>query len=297
MASALYIANESITAIVGKMAGKRLQIRQTAKAALPAGAVLGGIIMDEKALSETLQQLSGQIKGGLGDVRVVIGGSQIYCKRSVVPKMPKRKLLEWEVSEFTDVDTENDELIYDCLILSDLGVNQGNSALLCAARRSLIASYAELFQSIKIKLGCIEPAVSAMQKLIGQLEATREATSIVLNMDGNSLEATLFVKGEFRISNRMRLIAARGTAESTAEISRMVSSIIQFNLSERSGEAVHQVLVLGSRPEEQAMLNSIQTAYDLPTSVLTDGGNAIAAPNDGFVLADYAFAAGTLIGI
>ena len=77
----------------------------------------------------------------------------------------------------------------------------------------------------------------------------------------------------------------------------MVSSIIQFNMSERSGQSIRHVYVLGARDTENAMLQSLTTAYDIPAERLADANKMIAAPDEAFPLSEYALAAGNLIGI
>lgn len=297
MSISLYISNEQIAAVAGGGAGKRFTVKACAAVPVPAGSVLGGVITDERGLSDALDSLFEKLSDRPKSVRLVLSSSQIIQKRSVVPKLPRKKLLEWAKNEFADVDTEGDELIYDCMLLGSLGEGKGDAALLCAARKGLIAPYVELLSGKKIRIDCIDTTLSALQKLVWFLPETREATFIILALDGNILDAMLFVKGEYRFSNRTRLIAARGTAESTAEVSRMVSSLIQFNLSERSGESIACLYALGSTPGETGMLQSITTAYDLPASVLTDASGSVAAKEDGFRLADYAFAVGDRIGI
>ncbi|MEG1523944.1 MAG: hypothetical protein RRZ24_08940 [Clostridia bacterium] len=297
METSLYIANERITAVVGHAVDGHACIKQYASVPLAAGSVLGGVITDEKGLSEALLQLREAFQGGWKRVRLVIGGNQINVKRAVVPKISQKQLKDWVANEFSDVELDDDALICEYMLLSDLGKDKGNTALLCAAKESLIASYVELFDTLGIKIACINTTLPVLQKLVRFLEKNRQGACIVLSMDGNALDATLFVRGEFRFNNRARLIAARGTAESTAEISRMVSSIIQFNLSERSGESITNVYVIGCRPEENDMLQNISTAYDLPAAVLKDSGHVVTAPDSAFALSDYAYAVANLGGM
>ena len=298
MATSLYISNERLMAVCGRVNSRRIAIRAYAEMDLPAGSVINGVITNEAAFAEALKQLAGQMGKSFADVRIVLNASRVYVKRAVLPRLPKGKLIELVAGEFTDVDTDaDDELIYDCMTLRSLGAGQGNAALICAAKRSLVASYAELFDSLKIRLSGMDTVHAALIKLTGLLPQTREKTFIVLGLDGNTVDATLFTGGEFRLNNRARLIAERGTAESTAEISRMVSSILQFNASERSGAVIGGVFVIGARGGEAAMCASIAAAYDLPATALEDEGGLIAAPGDGtFELSQYAYAVGNLIG-
>lgn len=296
METSLYISNEKLYAVTGGESGKRLAIRAYAETPLPAGTVINGTVTDEGAFNAALATLAGQATGKLRRVRLLLNSSQIYIKRTIMPKLSKKKLLELIPGEFSDLDRDpEDELIYDCMTLGDNGTGQGNVVFACAAKSSLIASYAELFAAQKIDISCIDTTHSALIKLM-QLLVPADETFIVLSLDGNALDATLFVKNEFRFNNRTRLIADRGTAECTGEVSRMVSSIIQFNSSERSGQAIRHVYVLGARDTENAMLQSLTTAYDIPAERLTDANKMITVSDEAFPLSEYALAAGNLIG-
>lgn len=296
METSLYISNEKLYAVTGGETGRKLTIRSYAETPLPAGSVLNGTITDEGQFVAALSRLS-ETAGRLKNVRLLLNSSQIYVKRTVLPKLPKKKLMELVAGEFADLDHDaDDELVYDCMVLGENGAGQGNTMFACAAKRSLIASYAELFAAQKIGVSCIDATQSAMIKLVRLLMPADE-TFVVLSFDGNMLDATLFIQNQFRFNNRTRLIAERGTAECTGEISRMVSSIIQFNSSERSGQSIGHVYVLGAHGNEQAMLQSLTTAYDIPAETLADPGGRIVAPDAAFPLSEYALAAGNLMGI
>lgn len=298
MAISLYISNERLMAVNGSAGARRVTVKAFAEAPLPAGSVINGVITNEAAFTAAVMQIAEQMGRSFTNVRIVLSASRIYVKRAVLPKLPKAKLMELVAGEFTDVDTDaDDELIYDCMPLGGLGAGQGEATLVCAAKRSLIASYAELFDSLKIKLACVDTVHAALIKLVNLLPQTRGGTFIALGLDGNMADAALFAEGEFRMNNRIRLIAERGTPESTAEISRMVSSILQFHASERSGASIGGVYVIGARSSEWAMFSSIATSYDLPTVALEDEKGVIAAPGEGaFSLSQYAYAIGNLIG-
>lgn len=299
MATSLYISNERITAVCGSAGTKGASIRRFAEAPLPEGSVINGVITNESGVVEALQSVRGVLRGAMREVRLLVGSSQVYYKRAVIPKVSsKKKLAEWMGNEFSDVDAAtdaDDALIYDYMPMQDLGGDKGESAFLCAARRSMIATYVELFGTQKIRLSCIDIAQAAQYKLMRLLRGAEGGTFIVLAFDGNTLDATLYVSGEYRFNNRIRLLAERGTPESTEEITRNVSSLLQFNLSERSGESVSDVYVIGGRENEEGLPASVQTAFDLPTRVLADENKVIKASGEGFDLPLYAYAVGNLI--
>lgn len=296
MSTSLYVSNERLAAVCGVASRARASIQAYASAALPAGAVLNGVVTDEKLFTDALTNLRGQLGNRLNSVRLVVSSSQIYVKRAAVPKVSTRKLADLVKNEFSDVEAGDDELLCDYRILSENGKDGGQTALLCAAKRGLIATYDELYRANRIRLTGVDVAVDALAKLVTLLPSLRNGTFILLDLDGNTLEAALFVLGEFRFHNRTRLMNERGTLESIAEITRIVSSMIQFNTSERSGQSVSAVHLIGTRDTELALMNSLQTAFDLPCVPLSDDSGTIrAAGCEPPELAAYAAAIGNLI--
>ena len=298
MATSLYISNQRLMAVTGSANQRRIQVKAYQEAALPAGSVINGVITNEGAFCQGVQELAKQMGKGFTNVRIVLNASRIYTKRVVLPRLAKAKLMELVAGEFADLDTEADDgLIYDCMPLgAPSSMGQGRATLACAARASLVASYVELFNSLDVKLSGIDGAQSALIKLADTLPATKGETFITLGLDGNTLDASLFINGVFRHNNRNRLIADRGTPECIAEISKMVSSLIQFNASERSGAEIGNVYAIGLLPGESPLLNSIAAAYDVNATVLTDSSGLVSAPGEGFALDQYAYAVGNLIG-
>lgn len=294
MDTSLYVANESIMAVTGSAGKNAVTVQKFQSVPLPTGSVINGIITDERAFTEAMGALREQMGGKLGNLKLVLGSSQIYTKRGVVPKLPRKKVLELVVNEFSDVDSGDDELIYDYAVLGDLGADKGNAALLCAVKKSLVAAYADLLGGMKLHLTGMSMTHEAFFKLARLLPKTRESTFILLDFDGNTLDAILFVSGEFRFSNRTRLIAERGTAESAGEILRVLSSLIQFNASERSGQTITNVYLVGAVDKELPLAERIHTSLDLPTEELTDTDGVIKAGED-FRLSAYACAVGNLI--
>ena len=295
METSLYISNEKLIAARGQAAGSRIAVKAVAEAPLPAGSVLGGVITDEAAFSTALTQLANGFPGKLKGVRLVFNSSQFYVKRVTMPKLPKKKLLGLVQDEFTDISGDDGgELIYDCMTLRDSTAAKGNTVLACAARQSLIASYATLFAAAGIKLSGIDTTHAALIKLADRLFAP-DSTFIVLALDGSMLDATLFVNNCYRFNNRVRLMSERGTAEGVAEVSRMVSSIIQFNTSERSGQSIGNVYVVGARESELPLLDSLATAYDIPAAMLSDTRGAVSMPEGALALSECAFAVGNLV--
>lgn len=292
----LCITNEKLTAAIGKAGAKRVKLKSFAAAALPEGALINGVITDERLLTQALDELASRLpKNALKDIHIALRTSQIYVKRMTVPKMPHKKLLAWIADAFSDV-AGGEEMFYDYMTLEHDKESGGQVALLCAAQKSMIEGIVKFFTAKGLSIAAIDTTLSAQIKLVRLLKETREGTFILLAMDGAGMDASLFVNGSFRFSNSLRLLAARGTPESVTEISRQVSSIIQFNTSERSGQNVSHVYVAGLRSGEERLYEALHATYGLEAGPLTDEEGCVVSPKDcKLPLTDYIHAVGNLI--
>lgn len=296
METSLCIMNERISAVVGTASGKRVRVKEFASVPLSEGTLINGVITDERLLTLALDELRDKIgKRALSNVRVALRSNQIFTKRMAVPAMPRRKILEWAAGEFADT-AGSEELLCDYSILGKDAETGAQTALLCAAQKPMIESFITLLNGQGISIASIDTRLSAMIKLAGLLRETRESTFILLGFDGNSLDTQMFVGGEYHMSSSVRLFAERGTPESAAEISKQVSSLLQFNTARRSGAQVTHVYTTGLRAGEDRLRELLKSTYDLETGELTDEGGCIVSPADKpLPLTDYAGAVGNLI--
>ena len=297
MDTSICIYNERIVAVRGRSTNRGVRIRRCASVPLPDQTMINGVVTDEARFAEAFRRLEGELGGPrLSHALIALSTSQIYVRRAVAPNLPKRKLLQWAENAFSDMDSADDELLYDCAVLSRLGRDRGSAALVLAAKKSLILAYDELFSALNARIDGIDSTHFALQKLIRLLKDTRDGTSIVLAFDGNVLDSTLYAKGLYRFSTRTRLLAERGTPEGAREVGRTVSSILQFNVSER-GDAVTDVYFTGLAPAEEGLMQSVAAAFTVNAAALCDPDKAVRFPRGSDArLADYACAVGNLIG-
>ncbi len=294
METSICIGNVGLTAVCGQLARNKLVIKSFAAEPLSEGALINGVVTDEALFSYALKQLMEKLPKGAGKgVRLAVNTSQIYVKREVVPALTRKRMLEYVKKEFVELDAA-DELLFDYAPLGPAPGGKGVSALLCACKKQLVTQYSALFSEAGIKLSCIDTVRTAQLKLVRFLAETRGKTFILLAMDGSSLDATLYAEGEFRMNNRVRLLSERGTEESLQEIARTVSSLVQFNRTERSGQEVSGVYLTGCPENEKGLATALAKSFSFAGAVLPDEPASVAA-EAGFALADYAYAAGNLL--
>lgn len=295
MDTSICISNETLQAVTGTYTGRRINVKEYAAVPLPDGSVINGVITDEHRFGQALDELCLKFhKNAFSNVRIVMASNQIYVKRMLVPPLSSKQMLEYVANAFTEVGN-NEELLFDYTLLGKEDPATGTPALLCAAQKSLIASYVSLFTARQISISCIDTMHTSQLKLIRLLPSTKTQSCIVLAFDGNNLSATLYIDGQFRFANRTRLFAERGTPEGFTEVERMVSSILQFNLSERSGATITNVYMTGLHENETPVIGRIETAFGLEAAVLSDPDGVIASGGAEFDLSAYSYAVGNLI--
>jgi Tfp pilus assembly PilM family ATPase len=292
MDTSIYFANGTLRAVAGSAGKRSLTVEDAATLRLPEGALINGVITGEDALAAAIHTLREEHpRMPMRNVRLAFDSSMIYFKQAELPRLPVKRTLEMIRGEFSEME---EELLYDYAVLNPRTDNGGMYVLLNAVKRELIMSYIAFFQSQGITLSAISTALSSQIKLVRALPSLGRETFIMLVLDGNMLGASLYVEGEFRFANRARLFAERGSKALEAEIERTVSTLIQFNQSEKSGATISHLYLCGLTREEEGIHGDVCRAFGLKRGLLT-GEDLIHSRSAEFDLTDYIYATGNLL--
>jgi len=295
MDTSIYVANRKIQMVCGDMKKGRLHITYFHTAELPEEAIINGIIMNEDDFYSALRKITERYPGAseMKKVRITIGSSPAMAKAKKVPKMSKHRIFEWMQGEFPDNEAEDEEYLYDYAILDT--AKDGDTALLCAIKKSVLQNYIQIFDDAGISISCIDIGLSSQIKLIEHMRATEGRTFLMMTMDGNNLDTVLYDKGIFKVLNRTRLINERGSEGMTQEVARVISTMIQFNVAENSENNVEFIYMCGFRQDEEAIKEYISGMYSLRLRDLRNDAEMIESGDQTFVLDDYLYAVGNLI--
>ena len=301
MVTSVYFSNDNIQIVTGSANGKTIQIKEVLTAKLPENSMINGVITSDYGIKKTMTELWGMRSVKTSAASLVIDSSSILTKTLVVPPVKPAKLSRIIMGEYAEVENFED-MLYDYLLINPKVEGGGAAILSCAAEKSFIQSYVELFDALKIKLECIDIALNCEIKLINKLSQMKGRTAIVAILDKNTLVLTLFVNGTYRFISRSRLFEDRGSQGSFDEISRALSSLIQFNSSEKSGYSITDIFFCGLNNDEKyicdemtALFNPI-TAKIFPDSdevnfKLKKLSTSVKTP----VVSDYIYSIGNLI--
>ncbi len=256
MPTSLYISSDAVAAVSGTSSAQHVTVQDFAKQSLHAESVVNGVIVNDTAVAAALQQLSKELRAPLGEVRLIIDSSTILTKHMTAPLLSDKKMREMISREFAGVE-DYDELMFDYMLLK-ADRTQGAEMICAAVERGFVGSYLQLLKQQKITVQSIDIALSAVNSL-AQLPMLTGKTYILSALDGSSISSYLFDSGKYHVMNRSRLLEERGTAASVAEITKQISSLVQFNAAEKKNAPVTK-LYFCNLYENEYKLSSKPTA-------------------------------------
>lgn len=297
MSTSVFITNEYLQVVTGTRTRNKIKVKNHIRAQLPEGLILNGVITNEDGLKNVIKGVWLKCRFPTNDVRLLIDGSYLKTKVMNVPKTSEANLINIIRNEYSDIENYS-EMLYDYTILNPRNELAGETILACATERSVIASYLDLFESQKISVNSIDLSICACIRCTRYMDFLMEQTYAIVNFDGNGVIVALFVNGQFKFSNRSRIIAERGSRNSIREITNILNGIIQFGKSEKTGE-IACFYFCGIKESEQAICHAVGDALGIEVLELPNSRN-IHTPDrksgnvEKFRLSNYLCATGNL---
>lgn len=269
MITSISISNEYVRIVLGTASSSKVKIKKQITIKLPEGVMINGVITDESLLKRELNSAWENHHLPRKYVRLVVDGSTVFSKKIEVPRTNEQKTLVIIKEEFSDIEGYED-LIYDYSIIQNKNKNSGRTVLACAMEKSNIEAYLNIFKSIKVGISSIGYALDSQKKMSAIIKTVRQSTYILSILDSNSIVVYLYRKGVYTIHNRSRIMENRGTTESAQEISRIISSMIQFNKSEKTGDEITDIYFAGVADNEEKLCDIIYDNVGIKTKVIPD---------------------------
>jgi len=295
MDTSLYISNTKMQFVCGEEKKGGISVSAFKTVELLEETVINGLIVNEGRFDEAFQKIieAHPARGGMKKVRLTIGSGQALVKARKIPKMSESKILQWMKGEFSEAESEDEEYLYDYEIM-DIK-KDGDIALLCAIKKSMLDNYVNIFEDADISLSCIDIGLNSQAKLIHKMPATEGKTFLVLTIDGNMMDTVLYINGLYAVSNRNRILTERGSSDLGEEVSRIVSGMIQFNHSQKNEQSIESIYMCGFRPDEDAVKEYVSGAYSLVLRNLKEDADIIEVYDQDFYPDKYLYAVGNLI--
>ena len=260
MITSVFFSNENVQIVSGKCSGKKIVVCDYLTAPLPDNCIINGVITSDFALKKLLTSLWGKRSVKTSAASIVIDSSSILTKTLNLPSVKSSTMQKIIKGEFAEVENY-ESLLYDYFVLSPKNEGGGATVLSCAADRVFLQAYIEMFEAMKIKIESIDIAINCEIKLMNRISLMHDKTAIIAVLDKNTLVLSLFVNGMYRFISRSRLFEDRGTQGALDEISRAISSLIQFNSSEKSGYTISDIFFCGTNPDERFLCDELSAMF------------------------------------
>lgn len=248
MAVSIYLSNNTVQIAIGDAGKNKVRIDKLYSLTIPEGSLLNGVITSEINLKNDLKQIWEKYQIPQKGVRLVLDSSRIMIKSVTVPKSNQKKMFIGLAEEFADT-IQSDDYLFDGDVLCEVP-GKKTEVLATAAEKEYIGDYVRLFNEIGISLESIDVSVNTELKIIKRLPQLEEGTVITSHLDGNNLVSTLLVDGHFKYFSRTRLFGEHGTESFASEVTRTVSSIMQFYSSQKYEKPLQNVYMGGYGRED-----------------------------------------------
>lgn len=293
MATSIYISNERIDIVQGSVKSKKIVVKNVIDIPITEGAIINGVITDEFEITEKLREAFKNNPSLDKNILLTVDSGSIYVKKLTVPSLNVRKLGGIIKENFSEIDGYED-LLYDFATLDVGEKKDGALVLACAVERDLIESYYDIFKRLNIKIKKINISHACAISLISRVGTLLNDTFVISILDKNNMSNLLFVNGVYSYSNRTRLVEQRGSEACASEIFGNLSSLIQFNKSEKNGTDIESFYFCGTNENESELFNVLSRDLERNVSEFKTQGNIVFRDNKSSV-AEHFYAIGNLI--
>ncbi|MEG2770462.1 MAG: hypothetical protein RR902_06545, partial [Oscillospiraceae bacterium] len=257
MDTAIYFASDSLQLVRGTYGKGGALISGCDTVKLDEGILINGVITDVDAMEQILWKLKNEGKI-VGNVRVVIDSSSILTKRCVVPILSPARLEIFTKEEFANVDSNYQNLIHDYTVLERKKPGEDSGSILCCAmERAMVEKYIQLFAHIGVKIKTVDIALNCFLKVLREIPALYNRTYIYSVIEGNMIVSALFVDDIYMFSSRSKVMSERGTEGFINDILSRLSTLIQFNKSQKLGKDVEVAYFAGLNAKEMTFCNNL----------------------------------------
>jgi hypothetical protein len=232
--------------VTGDADARSVTIRKYAERLLPAGGMINGIITDEDAMTGFFAQVSEDFALDKEPTLLVVNNNNIQARAMEVPPVSEDMMLEFIRREYNQhSDGGNDSNVYDYAVLAPKGADGGVRILAVGVARDLLESYRRVLMNAGFNLKHIDIGLNCQIKIAKFMPQLQDGSVILILVDDRSLTLTLFENGDYIISNRYRLTHTYDDPEITDEIGSNISSMVQFNKTQKDSAAVTAAYVSG----------------------------------------------------
>jgi Tfp pilus assembly PilM family ATPase len=270
----LYCSPTQLLLLVGSVSGQQATVDEFKAIPLPEQSMINGVITNKDVMTRFLQDVSQRFGPWNQDAVLVLEGNNIRTKIMTLPTMKESKLLPFVQRDFGELGggsgagaggagADSDD-VFDFAILGTNHVEGGLDVLGIAAGRLLLQNYIDVFTAGGFKLKRIDVGSNALAKVASFIPPLQSDSSILVHVDEMALVITLFEQGVYRITQRYRLLNPPQTEERNREVISNISSMVQFQRSQRRDISINAIYILGVAAEQLPAFIEATRFLELP---------------------------------
>lgn len=257
MKTSVYLSNRSIAAVTGDKSGPRSCFCQD----IPWGLVHNGAVADPVGLKAALAafwQANGLPRK---NVSLVIDSDSVVGRILDVPPLAPNMIRDLVRRELAAGQPQG-SLVCDYSVISPSAESGGGQVYAVAAERAMVDAFVEAFASAGVRLGGLDVSISCAMRFFGAMPAMKERTFIFSLLDGPDIISMLFADNGFSFLDRGQLTEERGTPAAAVEISRALSSMVQYSYARRGKSPLSHAYISGLVGEEAQFYGDIAQALN-----------------------------------
>jgi hypothetical protein len=240
----LYCSPTQLILLVGSVNNRLATIDEFRVIPLPDRAMINGVITDKDTMVRFLQGVSQQFGPYNQDAVLVLESNNIRTKIMTLPAVKENQLFDFVQRDFGEISESEDD-VFDFTVLGPNSQEGGLEVLGIAAGKVLLQNYIDVITAANFKLKRIDVGSNALAKIAYFIPQLQSSSSILVYVDDMALSITLFEQGVYRISQKYRLLNPNGTVERQQEVVSNISSMVQFQKSQRREINIDAIHVLG----------------------------------------------------
>jgi Tfp pilus assembly PilM family ATPase len=268
MIVSLYCSPTHLLLLVGTAGAQQATIDEFQVIPLPEQSMINGVITNKEAMARFFQTVAQQFGPYRQDAVLVLESNNIRTKVMTLPRIRERKLLNFVRQDFGEI-SEGGGDVFDFTVLGPNRTEGGLEVLGIAAGKLLLQNYIDVLNAAGFKLKRIDVGSNALRKMVEFIPQLQSDSSVLVHIDDMSLAITLFEQGSLRISQRYRLLNQPNTEERQREVSANISSMVQFQKSQRKNIDINAIYVLGVSPQNMPAFIEATRFLEIPVEGLS----------------------------
>lgn len=265
----IYIGEEELQAVVYNTGRKKPEILFHHFAALPAGCVINGIIVNEEAFLDAIMKFRAGCRFRLEKADLIVDSSHIMVKAMAVPdRMKHKQFLYTARAELQAIDKKK-ESVYDYSEICPKNPEAKRDILCGGIRRDMVEQYMAIFRDAGIQIVGMDALLDCVVHMVEYIPFLCRRTIILCVLNGQNAISFLFSNGSYIMHSRNRLLAERKEGKAIRELIGRITTMCQFSQNQKEFDGVRAVYFFGLLKEEEPELAMLAEAVHLKTEIFS----------------------------